>query len=77
MFSNGRIKANRIFTSKKGYYAKIVVENKDKTFEKSFVDDQYFNMLNELYLTLSSTKKRKENYVANLKQVELKKKIFL
>jgi len=75
-FSNGRIKANRIFTSKKGYNAKIIVENKDKTFEKSFIDDQYFNMLNELYLTVSSDKKKEENYIANLKQVELMKKIF-
>ena len=76
-FSKGHLKANRVFTAKKEYKAKIDVSYGDDKLIHEFVDDQYYNTLEEFFLTIQSQIKMNNHYSANLIQSELMNKIYL
>ena len=74
--SRGNLTANRIFTAKQGYIAKVEVVDGKNEFTNEFVDDQYYKTLNEFYLTILSEKRMKIHYNSNLIQSKLIKKIY-
>ena len=41
-----------------------------------FIDDQYYNTIEEFYLTIFSELKMNENYISNLTQSKLMSKIY-
>ncbi len=75
-FSKGKLKANRIFTAKKDFPATIEITNGKKKLIKEFIDYQYYNNINEFFLTIKSPEKMNEHYFANLIQAKLMKKIY-
>tara|TARA_Y100001968_G_scaffold185546_1_gene169945 strand:- start:12017 stop:12988 length:972 start_codon:yes stop_codon:yes gene_type:complete len=67
-FSNGKLRANRIFTAKNDYLAKVEVNSFNKRSINEFIDDQYYNTVEEFLLTIESQVKMNNHYKANLDQ---------
>ena len=76
-FSKGKLRANRVFTAKKEYIAKIEVSYGNDKLIHEFIDDQYYNTLEEFFLTIRSQIKMNKHYNANLIQSEIMNKIYL
>ena len=75
-FSKANLKANRIFTAKKDFSAKVEVVDSSQRVISEFMDDQYYNNVNEFYLTFFSNLKMQKHYTANLLQAKLMSKIY-
>ena len=75
-FSKGRLKADRFFTAKKEFVAKVEVTSGNEKKINEFIDNQYYNTLEEFYLTIFSQIKMNENYISNLLQSKLMSKIY-
>ena len=48
----------------------------NKELIEDFKDDQYYNTIEEFYLTINSQSKMNQNYIANLNQSNLMSKIY-
>ena len=75
-FSKGQLASKRIFSAKKEFISKLKIIDGDKELIEDFKDDQYYNTIEEFYLTINSQSKMKDNYIANINQSNLMSKIY-
>ena len=75
-FSKGRLTSNRIFTAKNDFSAEVKVTENNKHLITEFIDDQYYNTIDDFYLTILSQTKMNGHYDANLSQARLMTKVY-